>query len=605
MSAAMDLRISADSDIKRLREMVQKLEEKNAGLNLGENPASNRLEPETFDDEIMNVDLAKRVAVKLRLEDVPLLDLRESDSEEEDTWLYVSPVRPPTPADRKVSPYKYLKHSIDGTNLSKVRGSLMAKLESIASQEDALARHDNPSSPTQSSSSTSRLEESHTRPRMIDPDDGLDAIDSGTFVIQRRGSPRRSSPRQNPAPHYKAWQNLAANYDDKDDTDDYNHHAPVVTRRGPTPQHVQSTEYDDDDDDDDNMVVVKPRGQVEHIDFGLSKPMHYSNVRPRGTPPPDDSMRPRGSDVMGAIRPRGSNIAVMPDEESDDDDEISNVMPDEEPVASRPRPRGRASGNFTVNIPDDEPVRSQPRPRSTPAQTSTPDDWEMNQVNEALVRRRQPQQSMPGPRGSPKQAWQGEEEECGPVRPRHRGPPPQRNSLDDDDDDDDDDEGYGANAPVVRRRAPPTSKPSDDSLVVTAVRRRQGSPQDSQIRPRGSGSPSLQYGGGLPSPARRGTPSKLRAEETEIRRRSLPQVPSSRNSLSPSSYSDHQITPRGPGTKGLAKPRVRSVSPGGRLGQKGELPVVPRGSRLAAPRRIPMPSSSYTEAEQGWQDGCY
>ncbi|EDO35366.1 predicted protein [Nematostella vectensis] len=431
----MDLRISADSDIKRLREMVQKLEEKNAGLNLGENPASNRLEPETFDDEIMNVDLAKRVAVKLRLEDVPLLDLRESDSEEEDTWLYVSPVRPPTPADRKVSPYKYLKHSIDGTNLSKVRGSLMAKLESIASQE-----------------------------------------------------------------------------------------APV---------------------------------------------------RRRGT---------------ATASPSSRSITIMPDEE---------------PVASRPRPRGRASGNFTVNIPDDEPVRSQPRPRSTPAQTSTPDDWEMNQVNEALVRRRQPQQSMPGPRGSPKQAWQGEEEECGPVRPRHRGPPPQRNSLDDDDDDDDDDEGYGANAPVVRRRAPPTSKPSDDSLVVTAVRRRQGSPQDSQIRPRGSGSPSLQYGGGLPSPARRGTPSKLRAEETEIRRRSLPQVPSSRNSLSPSSYSDHQITPRGPGTKGLAKPRVRSVSPGGRLGQKGELPVVPRGSRLAAPRRIPMPSSSYTEAEQGWQDGCY
>ena len=48
----------------------------------------------------------------------------------------MSPVHPPTPAQKSVSPYKYLKGSIDHqTDLNRVRGSLMAKLESIAAQE--------------------------------------------------------------------------------------------------------------------------------------------------------------------------------------------------------------------------------------------------------------------------------------------------------------------------------------------------------------------------------------------------------------------------------------------------------------------------------------
>lgn len=51
----------------------------------------------------------------------------------------MSPIHPPSPAQKAVSPYKYLKQSIDHQNdLNKVRGSLMAKLESIAAQEGQL-----------------------------------------------------------------------------------------------------------------------------------------------------------------------------------------------------------------------------------------------------------------------------------------------------------------------------------------------------------------------------------------------------------------------------------------------------------------------------------
>ena len=41
----------------------------------------------------------------------------------------------PSPAQTSISPYKYLKDSVDVSDLNKVRGSLMAKLESIAAQE--------------------------------------------------------------------------------------------------------------------------------------------------------------------------------------------------------------------------------------------------------------------------------------------------------------------------------------------------------------------------------------------------------------------------------------------------------------------------------------
>lgn len=89
----MDLRISADADIKRLREMVQKLEEKNAGLKthdsprLGREPANYTGATRSYTSDRMNASpVPSRVAVKLHLDDVPLMDLSDVDSEEEDSW---------------------------------------------------------------------------------------------------------------------------------------------------------------------------------------------------------------------------------------------------------------------------------------------------------------------------------------------------------------------------------------------------------------------------------------------------------------------------------------------------------------------------------------
>lgn len=89
----MDLRISADADIKRLREMVQKLEEKNAAiktpesLRLGSEPSSSSSPVSKYKSEKMSSSpVLERVAVRLHLDDVPLMNLSDADSEEEDSW---------------------------------------------------------------------------------------------------------------------------------------------------------------------------------------------------------------------------------------------------------------------------------------------------------------------------------------------------------------------------------------------------------------------------------------------------------------------------------------------------------------------------------------
>ena len=50
----------------------------------------------------------------------------------------MSPNHPPSAEQKSISPYKYLKDNLDIPELNKVRGSLLAKLESIAAQEGEL-----------------------------------------------------------------------------------------------------------------------------------------------------------------------------------------------------------------------------------------------------------------------------------------------------------------------------------------------------------------------------------------------------------------------------------------------------------------------------------
>ena len=74
------LRKSAGSDIKRLQEMVKRLEEQNAQLK-NTDFTSNRRPPNS---RVMGD--GNMVKVKLNLDDVPLLDLNSVVEEDEDTW---------------------------------------------------------------------------------------------------------------------------------------------------------------------------------------------------------------------------------------------------------------------------------------------------------------------------------------------------------------------------------------------------------------------------------------------------------------------------------------------------------------------------------------
>ncbi|XP_031554965.1 SLAIN motif-containing protein 2-like isoform X2 [Actinia tenebrosa] len=542
----MDLRISADADIKRLREMVQKLEEKNAGLKTHDSPRLGRESAantgtRSYTSERMNANpVTSRVAVKLHLDDVPLMNLSDVDSEEEDSWLYMSPVHPPTPAQKSVSPYKYLKGSIDHqTDLNRVRGSLMAKLESIAAQEESISRHDHQEHQTRDRKSldmnrTYNVDESTINKDFEEEIDlqPLNISGSGTYPIRRRGAPMGVTPSKPPQTKlYKAWENISLGDDDLDDDEEVDE-APVVRRRGakPTTPGRQSMRYQDEQD----SGVVRPRGSssTQNYDDEEDDDIDIESapvVRRRGAGP-----RP--------INPTAQSIAKMPD--------------DDIPVVTMVRPRGQSpQQNYAANLPSD-------------------DDEESNE-------------------GSPQMVWQGDDDSdnSGPVRPRRRAAPQSIYR-------DDADVEVDNQAAVVRRRSPASPKPStDDSLVVTAVRRRGAS--DNQVRPRGI--PTLQQGG-IPTPSKGSKASRLRVStDAEIKRRSLPQVPTSSLQY-PSSYSENLIPPG-------AKARVRSSSPAGRLAMKSEAPVVPRQSKLVTPRRIPTPraSNSYysTGNDQSWQDGCY
>lgn len=76
-----ELRKSAGSDIKRLQEMVKRLEEQNAQLKNSDSTPGRRT---PNNGKVMSED--NIVKVKLNLDDVPLLDLNSVVEEDEDTW---------------------------------------------------------------------------------------------------------------------------------------------------------------------------------------------------------------------------------------------------------------------------------------------------------------------------------------------------------------------------------------------------------------------------------------------------------------------------------------------------------------------------------------
>lgn len=542
-----ELRKSAGSDIKRLQEMVKRLEEQNAQLKTSDYSLSRR----TPNNRVMGDE--NMVKVKLNLDDVPLLDLNAMVEEDEDTWLYVSPKHPPSAEQRKISPYKYLKDSLDVPELNKVRGSLLAKLESIAAQEEALSR----SPPSEGHhhhhhhhhSEHSRADDSLHKGsvQLSDEDDDNDhqvtprrrvpsfttpSQDDSDLVVKgplrRRGGPSKpvTSLHQSPG---------QVNDEDSDSNDDNNTHRPVqrrvpavptfqpsdqedaslvvrgpLKRRGPSPQSRASFDavsYEDGNNVDNGFVPQeRPQRRVpasqEYEDLVVKGPLR----RRGGTPQPRQPVAP------GPVKRRGES----------------------------PQPRGSSDAVSYVdsNDVDNGFVPQQKPQRRVPASQ----EYEDLVVKGPLKRRG----GTPRPRQPVASAYgllDNEEEEYKDVQPRRRGPSPAGSSQDD----------YNSSWQRDEVRSDP------DVPVVTAVRRRE------------------------PNQVKRREPARPRtAEDTEVRRRSLPQAPT---------YS-----------RGVASSRQSNTSPTPRKS------VTPRTGQLAAPRRIPTPrgvSPARSNEDDNWSEGFY
>lgn len=109
-----ELRKSAGSDIKRLQEMVKRLEEQNAQLK----NTDNRRVPNRV------IDVDNMVKVKLNLDDVPLLDLNAMVEEDEDTWLVNSSCCLPPAIYITLHCYVSLNSNRAKANVKQARASL-------------------------------------------------------------------------------------------------------------------------------------------------------------------------------------------------------------------------------------------------------------------------------------------------------------------------------------------------------------------------------------------------------------------------------------------------------------------------------------------------
>lgn len=533
-----ELRKSTGSDIKRLQEMVKRLEVQNAQLK----NTDNRRTP--------NNGIDNMVKVKLNLDDVPLLDLNAMVEEDEDTWLYVSPKHPPSAEQKKISPYKYLKDSLDVPELNKVRGSLLAKLESIAAQEEALSRspphssvdghHHNSSVQSRPARDNSSVETTislsddddnehvQVTPRRRVPLTTASHDDSDLVVkgLRRRGAPSKPIPSAN-------LPQSSRPVDEDDDSDDSStqyrpqRRVPAfnsssqensslvvkgpLKRRGASPQPRASLD-DNDDDDDGDSVVPQRRNQVsqEHEDLVVKGPLRR---RGPGTP------QARQPVAASPLKRRGEspqtraslNVASF---EMDDDDENDGVVPQRRVQVSQEQ--------------EDLVVKGPLRRRGGP-----------------------PQARQPVAAGVVQSSWQADsDEDLTHVQPRRRVPAASNHYQDD----------YSSSWQREELRS------DHDVPIVTAVRRR----EPNQVRRREPG-------------ARPRT-----AEDIEVRRRSLPQAPTqSRGSLGQVSASRRPNTP--PHTP---SPRKQ---------------VTPRG-QLAAPRRVPTPrgvSPARSNGDDSWSEGFY
>ncbi|XP_027045798.1 serine/arginine repetitive matrix protein 1-like [Pocillopora damicornis] len=526
-----ELRKSAGSDIKRLQEMVKRLEEQNAQL---KSTDSRRVPSNRINDDNM-------VKVKLNLDDVPLLDLNAMVEEDEDTWLYVSPSHPPSVEQKRVSPYKYLKDNLDVPELNKVRGSLLAKLESIAAQEEALSRspphtsvdsHHNsvqqqPVHDDRQLSDDSDNDDEHVqvKPRRRVPMATANQDDSDLTVrgpVRRRGTPstgvsQTSRPINNDSdsdvdsPPSRPQRRVPAFHSSSQEDSSLVVKGPLK-RRGPSPQprtSLDGTSLQSDDMGDDDGIVPQRRAQVsqDQEDLVVKGPL-----RRRGAP-----AQARQPIAAGPLRRRGES----------------------------PQPRASLD-TASLQIDDNDTGGVVPQRRGQVSQDKE------DLVVKGLVRRRgaPPQAKQPMATGAIQTYMQADSDEEY-VQPRRRVPATNSHHQDD------------YNNSWQRE----DMRPDDDVPIVTAVRRRE------------------------PNQVRRREPSARSrvAEDVEVRRRSLPQTPTHTRPV------PGQVTAiRRPNTPPHSPSPRKPVTP-----RAGQL-AAPR--RIPTPRGV---SPARSNDGESWSEGFY
>ncbi|XP_067040566.1 SLAIN motif-containing protein 2-like [Acropora muricata] len=551
---ATELRKSAGSDIKRLQEMVKRLEEQNAQLKSSDLTSSGNASSK---GRVMGEE--NMVKVKLNLDDVPLLDLNAGVEEDEDTWLYVSPNHPPSAEQKKISPYKFLKDSLDVPELNKVKGSLLAKLESIAAQEEALSRSppdisaaNNVGTPKEEVPAKSSLlqnncdhidvsddddEPIQVRPRRRVPSAVSAAqIDEDLVVkgpLRRRGAPPMTATPQSPRPLN------SADSDDDDDDDDRN--MPIPQRRVPS-----LPLFDSGSIDDSSLVVRGPlrrRGAPAQVRASVDAAVSYTD----------------GNEDDNLIVPQDRLQRRVPVSQDNEDLVVKGPLRRRGPGSSSPRQQPVATGS-QVRVRGGSPHGRKSIDACSHLDDNNDDDIilqdrvqrriQVSQDNEDLVVRGPLKRRTPKPRQpvAPGYGMADYGEEHKDVQPRRRMPSPAVSSSYQEDYNSSwqrEDAGY-----------------DNDIPQVTAVRRRE------------------------PIQVRRREPARPRTAD-EVNRRSLPQAPTQRGLGNPSLAVRQSTTP--PQSPAFRKP-------------------VPRTGQLPSPRRVPIPRGASPVASNegdGWTKGFY
>ncbi|KAK3100054.1 hypothetical protein FSP39_013965 [Pinctada imbricata] len=225
-----DTIIDPQAEVKKLQDLVKKLEKQNEVLR-----GRQKLQLETLqngeveqgklstirNNNISTSDINEKIKKKSisSLDDIDILDVENlSVKEDEDSWLYSSP-KPPTPAQNRLSPYKWVRQEYEhpSPEVESARRSLINKLDEVArmsrsSSTPAFGYH---STPTSARSYSGRMSQSaeNTPHRYQQPParkllannmgDSSSRIDTGTFTRPKKSRDRHHNTEPDIAHQYQ------------------------------------------------------------------------------------------------------------------------------------------------------------------------------------------------------------------------------------------------------------------------------------------------------------------------------------------------------------------------------------------------------------------